>query len=162
MQLRHVHTAACPTCGETEVVEERVQVAEGSDGRREVRSHSNRARWEHRRFLCGYGVVWTPNFHRDEQEYRCPKAPDVSKRKKVFDRVMGEIVAVLHAYEGHGDLHLHPEDVKMLERWFRSSLDIRASYPPPVTKPPADEEDADAAWRSWAGENFADPDEEDD
>lgn len=60
--LHHIPDAACPLCGETQIVEESLKThTRLSDGVPEIREHVNGGRWETRRFLCGQALHYVPN-----------------------------------------------------------------------------------------------------
>lgn len=55
LSFHHIQSDRCPTCGCTTVVEEGVGYLAG-----EVYKHANGQRWEHRSFVCGARVEWSP------------------------------------------------------------------------------------------------------
>lgn len=74
MNLHNVVSVCCPKCGCDVIVSESIRP---SVDRREVLIHTNGTRWEDRRFLCGGGVQWDPNFMKELTSGRCTRDPEL-------------------------------------------------------------------------------------
>ena len=66
MELRHIKTHKCPTCGSQEVTHESLEVHRWGNTPPRISVHSCGERTERREFVCGYVVEWSPNFSREE------------------------------------------------------------------------------------------------
>lgn len=62
--LKYLKTKECPFCGCTEIIREEVQKAVFTSTP-QIKEHSNKQRWEKRKFLCGYEVEYIPNYEKD-------------------------------------------------------------------------------------------------
>lgn len=80
--LKSIKTTMCPVCGCGEIVEESIQTS--NYNKPEVLRHCNGARWEHRKFLCGYRVQYEPNFSKEveSKNSECCYNPEVITRKE--------------------------------------------------------------------------------
>lgn len=84
MNFKNLKTKACPFCG-AEAVEEGLETS-SFDGT--PKQHINGQRWETRRFACGYGVQWTPNFERETTFGECKHDPTIVDRQKKYDALI--------------------------------------------------------------------------
>lgn len=93
--LKSIKTIQCPICGCTEIIEEKVDV--GHYNTPEVLQHCNGARWEHRKFLCGYSVQYEPNFSKEieSKNSECCYDPEVIARKEKEKADKENIVTLL-------------------------------------------------------------------
>jgi hypothetical protein len=84
MDFQNLKTKVCPSCG-SEVIEEGLETS-SFDGR--PKQHVNGQRWETRRFACGYGVQWIPNFEREASLGECKHDPAIVDRRKKYDALL--------------------------------------------------------------------------
>lgn len=93
--LNNIKTAKCPLCGCTEVIEESVDIS--NYNKLEILQHCNGARWEHRKFLCGYKVQYEPNFTREveSKNSECCYNPEVVARKEKEIKDKENIISLL-------------------------------------------------------------------
>lgn len=79
MNLKHIHTPFCPTCG--------AKISE--DNQRSP--HCNGQFFERRTFDCGYQMEWVPNFSALRDVYQCQRSPawkaKLAKREETADAV---------------------------------------------------------------------------
>jgi hypothetical protein len=100
MNLKHVLSTSCPTCGCSTVVAEGVQVSHGGDCReRKITTHINGGRWEYRTFLCGRTVKWVPNFSEESATDICTRSNDY---EKTIEKIRGldEEIRKLNEFRG--------------------------------------------------------------
>lgn len=76
MKLKFIKTKKCPICGCTTVVQEYVETEDYS----KIRVHCDGAQWEHRIFLCGKEISFSPNFNMETFEGTCHNDPDYLKQ----------------------------------------------------------------------------------
>ena len=81
MNFQSLKTKRCPFCG-AEAVQEGYETT-AFDGKPNV--HCNGQRWESRRFACGYGVQWSPNFGRETELGECKNDPAVVEQKQRYE-----------------------------------------------------------------------------
>lgn len=77
MNLKFIKTEKCPVCGCDMVVRESVRSDEYG-----VLKHTNGGEWETRKFLCGYGISFCPNFNKETEDTKCKYDPKELARKK--------------------------------------------------------------------------------
>ena len=82
MQLNHITTTACPTCGCTKIVRESIKYTPGYNGEPKIQIHTNGCVWESRKFLCGKRIDYIPNYHKEEIKGDCFYDPEVIKMKE--------------------------------------------------------------------------------
>ena len=80
MNLRSVKTNKCPICGCDTVIAEYIDTTFDNT---EVLEHCNGGRWEHRKFLCGYQVLYVPNFSREETTGNCRYDPQLIAQERM-------------------------------------------------------------------------------
>lgn len=78
MQLENLKTLQCPVCGCTVVIKESVDISTFNG--REVLKHTNGEMYEHRQFLCGMELKYSPNYKTEEVVKECTKDPVVIAR----------------------------------------------------------------------------------
>ncbi len=95
--LNSIRTDKCPICGCTEIVEESVNTSNWN--KPEVLQHCNGARWEHRKFLCGYKVQYEPNFTKEvvSKNSECCYDPVVIHRKEKEKKDKEELITLLES-----------------------------------------------------------------
>lgn len=93
--LKSIKTTKCPICGCAEIVEESVNTS--SWNKPEILQHCSGARWEHRKFLCGYKVQYEPNFTKEvvSKNSECFYDPMVIQRKQKEKKDKEEIIGLL-------------------------------------------------------------------
>lgn len=77
MNLKHILSTSCPTCGCSTVVQEKVEVSHNVE--RKIAQHVNGEIWEQRTFLCGRSVQWVPNFSKESTFGICTRSNDYQK-----------------------------------------------------------------------------------
>ena len=93
--LKSIKTTKCPICGCTEIVEESVNTSNWN--KPEVLQHCSGARWENRKFLCGYKIQYEPNLTKEvvSKNSECFYDPMVIQRKQKEKKDKEEIVELL-------------------------------------------------------------------
>ena len=99
MQLKFLIGDACPVCGETTIVTEKLKTSMVR-GETQVLRHTSGAQWEFREFSCGQELPYVPNFSRTmPSDYRvCRRDPKILARRAEIERVQSlleESLAVL-------------------------------------------------------------------
>lgn len=88
MELRNIKTNKCPICGCTDIINESVEV----NMFKEIKTHCNGTRWEHRKFLCGKEISYEPNFTRESVHGNCMNDPThlafLKKQKEDKDKLL--------------------------------------------------------------------------
>jgi len=86
--LKNIKMITCPKCGCAEIVKEYVDVE--NYNKPKVHQHTNGTRWEHRAFLCGFEVIYEPNFKREtiNNQFECFYDHEViaRKEKEIIDK----------------------------------------------------------------------------
>lgn len=78
MELQNLKTLQCPVCGCTTIIKESVDISTFNG--REILKHTNGEMYEHRQFLCGMELKYSPNFHKEEVVKECTEDPIVIAR----------------------------------------------------------------------------------
>lgn len=78
MELQNLKTLQCPVCGCTTIIKESVDIS--TFNRREVLKHTNGEMYEHRQFLCGMELKYSPNFKEEVVVKECTEDPIVIAR----------------------------------------------------------------------------------
>lgn len=100
MQLKFLVGDACPVCGNTVVVGERIKTSRTSGGTRVLR-HANGGPWEFREFACGQELEYQPNFSRTAlSDYRvCRRDPKILARRAQIERAQYLLEETLASFD---------------------------------------------------------------
>lgn len=80
MNLEWIITDHCPICGCADVIAESVKTCFGEN---RIWRHTNGRTRECRTFLCGYSIMYNPNFLHEEVVSRCRQDPEVLARNRL-------------------------------------------------------------------------------
>ncbi len=106
--IKHLKETACPTCGAS-ICEEKVDALDIFTGvnrysrtPQSVRLHSNGQQFEHRKFICGCEISWSPNFERMEFSRLCPNSTSALARQNQVSDLLHKVKVLIIAEIGKG------------------------------------------------------------
>lgn len=83
MKLNFIKTDRCPICGCSIVQSEWIESE--IDGK-SLLTHACGGQWEHRKFLCGKEISYSPNFRKEEIKGNCKNDPIyIARLQKIKD-----------------------------------------------------------------------------
>ena len=95
MLLRDIKTELCPICGCSEIVQEWVDTSYFGRDKRCIWEHVNGGRNEHREFLCGCTIKYSPNFRSERIEKACMNDPKILERADNISKTRSSIVSAI-------------------------------------------------------------------
>lgn len=87
--LKHLNVNACPVCGETEVVTEKIKTHN-----KKIMYHTNGKRWEEREFACGNRLEYSANSSRvhNMSSYPCKNDRKIADQLKERLDFLGKVL----------------------------------------------------------------------
>lgn len=83
MNLKFIKTDRCPVCGCGIVKSEYI---EADCDNKSLLTHAYGGQWEHRQFLCGKEIAYSPNFRKEEIKGNCKNDPIyIARLQKIKD-----------------------------------------------------------------------------
>lgn len=110
MNLEFISTDSCPICGCQEVVGEKVDTFAIRNGVPKICEHAHGGKWEHRDFLCGVRISYSPNGGREELSGRCKNDPLLKARDENREKVLLALKEHIAAIEVDDDFKVLLQD----------------------------------------------------